>query len=98
MKKFTLEVSDRVLTQAEWHSVRSNTPIVYRVETTGACLVLPGAAYNMYISEPIVINNIFHQPNHVENSTAPNQGISESFVLKALAIAQNPELAIHLTR
>lgn len=95
MKNITLKISDKILTNAEWHAVRAYVPTIYRVENVGACIVLPGASYNVYISEKLVIDSLF---STVQNSPAPNVGISESFVLRAMAIAQNPHLAIELLK
>lgn len=97
MQYFKIEVDKTVLSVADWASFTppSNTkfPRAYPV-ADGAARVFFSPSFYMWLpkeqfSQLLVEEEI---PAQIITS-APNPGISEGFILKALAIAQNPELA-----
>jgi hypothetical protein len=99
MEYFKVEVDPKVLTNLEWGSfipsINSKFPRVFMIENGDAKLFINTAIY-MWIAKD-QFKHITFSEDTLENFTpAPNVGFSEGFILRALAIAQDPKLAKEL--
>lgn len=103
MATLKIEIDPKALRSSEWSShIALSTeyfPRVYRV-TDGSCKVYLCSAYYVWLpagAASTFLSQITDTAT-LEILPAPNPGISESTLLKALAIAQNPNLAYALLK
>jgi hypothetical protein len=97
MDTFKVNINSRVLEAAEWPSFipPNNTtfPALFKIRD-GSSKLYTSSTFYMWV--PLADTNTLMSSSEI--LPAPNLGISESTLLKALAIAQNPDLAYALLR
>lgn len=97
MAYFKIELDPKVLQAAEWSAFiplpGTKFPRAYQISDGGG-RVFFGISFHMWLSKEQFSQLLVEEeiPAQIITS-APNPGISEGFILRALAIAQNPELA-----
>lgn len=94
MKTFEVHISDTVLSTAEWaayipSSVDNKFPILFRI-ADGASKLYASPYNGIWLNN--VDTNSMLVSTAEKSQAAPNAGISELTLLKAISLAQKPEL------
>jgi hypothetical protein len=99
MAYIKIEVDDKILATTEWAIFSPPStekfPRIYRIVDGGAKLHLTHT-YNFWISKEQLAALPIETDLPQDICSAPNLGFSEGFILRALAIAQDPKLAKEL--
>ena len=97
MAHIKFEVDDRVLSITEWGSFNppatEKFPRMYKI-VDGAAKLYITSTYTFWIAKEHYATLCIDTPPEI--CPAPNLGFSEGFILRALAIAQDPKLAKEL--